>query len=214
MIAGTFDLDGFAVEKKSLVGIPSKLAYAEADALRIACFAAGLDRDNRRIHIRRFRRPERGIRHVRARRESCGSVRGDRLRRGLRRRHDFSRGIEYLPAHAATFRLPAVVLHVRSKAQRRGATFDRSANVTVPMSQMERIGLRQPHVPINPCTFIEPAIAKAGVHAHDQLILTAIVKEIRDVEAEGRIAVVVAAHERSVQKYERAAERAIEFKYG
>ncbi len=75
---------------------------------------------------------------------------------------------------------------------------------------MQRIRFRQPHMPINSRALVEPAIAKAGVHAHHQKILPAVVEEVADVEAEGRVAVVVAPNEVSVEKHKRAAERAIE----
>ncbi len=69
-------------------------------------------------------------------------------------------------------------------------------------------------MPINSCTFVEPAIAKAGVHAHDQEVLAAVVQKVGDVEAEGRITVVIASHEVSVHKHQRAAKGAIELDHG
>ena len=75
---------------------------------------------------------------------------------------------------------------------------------------MQRIRLGQPHVPVNACALVKPAIAEARVHADDQIILAAIIQKIAQVEAEGRIAVVVAADEISIQKHERVAKRAIE----
>ena len=77
------------------------------------------------------------------------------------------------------------------------------------MPQMQRIRLRQPHMPVNPRAFVEPAIAKAGVHAHHQIILPAIIQKVRHVEVKRRVPVVVAPNEISVQKHQRAAKRAV-----
>ena len=91
MVAGAFDLHRLAVEEESLVGVPRDRAHAKADALGVARLPAGLDRDHRRVKVRSFRRPQRGIRDVALRRESCRAVGSDGLRRGIRRRDDFSR---------------------------------------------------------------------------------------------------------------------------
>ena len=75
---------------------------------------------------------------------------------------------------------------------------------------MQRIRFRQPHVPVNPRAFVEPAVAKAGVHPDHQKILSAVVGEVGDVEREGRVAVIVASDEISVEEHQRAAEGAVE----
>src|SRR5271166_5688158 len=75
---------------------------------------------------------------------------------------------------------------------------------------MQRIRFRQPHMAIDPRAFVEPAVAEAGVHADDQKILAAVVQKVGDIEAEGGIAVVVAANEISVEEDERAGEGAID----
>ena len=59
-------------------------------------------------------------------------------------------------------------------------------------------------------TLIKPAIAKAGVHADDQTVLAAIIQKVSEVEAEGRVAIVVATQERAVQKYQRVPEGSVE----
>src|SRR5690349_1878971 len=77
------------------------------------------------------------------------------------------------------------------------------------MSQMQLIRLGQPYMAVNARAFIEPAVAKAGVHAHHQKILPAVVQKIRHVEAEGCVTVVVAPDEISVQENQSAAKRAV-----
>src|SRR5271165_1659712 len=75
---------------------------------------------------------------------------------------------------------------------------------------MQRIRFRQPPMAIDPSAFVEPAVAEAGLHVDDKKILAALVQKVCDIEAEGGIAVVVAANEISVEEDERAAEGAIE----
>src|SRR5215831_17722128 len=63
---------------------------------------------------------------------------------------------------------------------------------------------------IDACALVEPAIAEARIHANHQIVLSAVVQEISQLEAERRVAVVVAADEISVKEDECAAEGAIE----
>src|SRR4029077_14624140 len=77
------------------------------------------------------------------------------------------------------------------------------------MPQVHRRGLGQPHMPVYPRPFVEPAIAKARVHAHHQKILAAVVQKIRHIETEWGIPVVVAPNEVSVQENQRASKRAV-----
>ena len=57
---------------------------------------------------------------------------------------------------------------------------------------------------------VEPTVAKARIHAHHQVILFAILHKVADIEAEGRVAVVVSPDEASIQKNQRAAEGPVE----
>ncbi len=78
------------------------------------------------------------------------------------------------------------------------------------MSEVQRVGLGQPHMAVDAGAFIKPAIAEAGVHADDQIVLAAIIQKVGQVEAEGRVAIVVATHERAVQEHQRVAEGSVE----
>ena len=199
MIASAFESHGLAVEKKSFVGVPRQTADAEADALRIACLSTGLDGYHCRIKIRRLRGPKRWIRQIRVRHESSRAVCRNRLGSGLRGGYDFSCGIVNLPAYPATLRLLVLVLHDCAQTQGgRGAAFHGGANIAVPISEMKGVRLGQPHMPVDSRALVKPAVAKAGVHTHYEIILAAIIEKIRHVEAEGRITVVIASHERSV----------------
>ena len=58
---------------------------------------------------------------------------------------------------------------------------------------------------------VEPAVAEGGIDAQDDAVLRSDGKVIGEVEAEGRIAVVVAADEAAVDEDKDAAEGAVEF---
>ena len=75
---------------------------------------------------------------------------------------------------------------------------------------MDCIGLRKPDVAIDTRALIEPAVAEAGIHADDEEVFLPRVDEVGDVEAEGRVAVVVAPDEVAVKEDERIAEGAVE----
>ncbi len=48
--------------------------------------------------------------------------------------------------------------------------------------------------------FVEPAVAKAGIDARHNVVLRAIGEKVRQVEAEGRVAIVVAADEAAIDE--------------
>ncbi len=64
---------------------------------------------------------------------------------------------------------------------------------------------------VNSCAFVKPAVAEAGVHAHDYVILATVVGEVTEVEAKRRVAVVVAAQEVSVYEDQGVTEGTVEF---
>jgi hypothetical protein len=56
---------------------------------------------------------------------------------------------------------------------------------------------------------VEPAVAEGGVDARGDVVFGAVVEKVGEVEAEGRIAVVVAADEASIDEDENIAEGSI-----
>src|SRR5436305_5069742 len=118
--------------------------------------------------------------------------------------------IQDLPADPGALRISPLVLHDRTESNGRGIAFHTGSHVRFPSCKMQRVGLSQPNVAINPRALVEPSVAKAGVHADDQKILSAEVCEISEVETEWSVAVVVASDEVSIQKYERAAKGSVE----
>ena len=74
---------------------------------------------------------------------------------------------------------------------------------------MQGIRLGQPYMPVDPRALIEPAVAKARIHARHNAILRAVAQKIRHVEAERRIAVVIAANKATIHKDQNAAEGAV-----
>ncbi len=77
---------------------------------------------------------------------------------------------------------------------------------------MQRIGFGQPDVPVNPRALVEPSVAKAGIDACHDAILRSDCEKIRDVEAEGRVTVVVAADEAAVHEHQHVAKGPVELK--
>ena len=84
VVAGALNLQRFAVEEESLVGIEDRGAHAKADPLGIARLAARLHRHNRRVEIRRIHRPQRRIGQVRGRRKTSSSHPRQSTARALR----------------------------------------------------------------------------------------------------------------------------------
>ncbi len=119
--------------------------------------------------------------------------------------------IQDLPSDPATLGIRPLVLDNCSQCNGCAIAFHGWPNVGFPPSKMQRIGLGQPDVPIDPCSLVKPAIAEAGVHADEQKILAAKIHEVGKVEAERSVSVIVASNEISIQKHESAAKGSIEF---
>ena len=86
----------------------------------------------------------------------------------------------------------------------------RDASDAFPRRQVERVGLSEPHVPVDSRALVEPSVAKARVHAHHDAVLRAHRKKVGNVEAEWRVAVIVAADEAPVHEDEHIAKRSVE----
>ena len=103
-----------------------------------------------------------------------------------------------------------MILDTSRHFNRSELSLQRNADDAFPRRQVERIGLRQPHVPVDSCALVEPPVAKGRVHARHDAVFGSDGEEVGDVEAEWRVAVVVAADEAPVHKDEHVAERSIE----
>ncbi len=133
------------------------------------------------------------------------------MRRGLGRSHRPAGRIQNLPAHRSRLQVLALVDHHGSKFEvYRLAVSCLRADGALPLAQMQRIGLCEPHMPVDSGALVEPAVAKGRVHARHDAVLLADGEEVGDVETEWRVAVVVAADEAPVHKDEHVAECAIE----
>src|SRR5580692_4124220 len=75
---------------------------------------------------------------------------------------------------------------------------------------MQSIGLCQPHMPVDPRSLVEPSIAKASVHARNNVVLRAIAQKVRQVEAKRRVTVVIPSDKAAVHKNNHVAKRSIE----
>ena len=63
--------------------------------------------------------------------------------------------------------------------QRGGIAVDRCAHRAIPFAQVQRVGLGEPHMAIDARALVEPAIAKAGIHAGHDVVLRAVAAESR-----------------------------------
>ena len=131
--------------------------------------------------------------------------------RGFGGSNSLAVGVQNLPAHFGGFRLLALVFNYGAQSQGSRIAAYRCAHRAVPLAQVQRIGLGEPHMTINARALIEPSIAEAGVDARNDVILRAIAQEICQVEPERDIAVVVAADEAAVDENQHTAEGAVEF---
>jgi hypothetical protein len=65
-------------------------------------------------------------------------------------------------------------------------------------------------VAIDAGAFVKPAVAKGRIHANRDAVFLSVRKKVGQIEAEGRVAVVIAANEIAVAENQRAAEGTIE----
>ena len=79
-----------------------------------------------------------------------------------------------------------------------------------PVPDVQRRGLRQPHVAVDARALVPPALDVGGVDAHRQHVLATVVRHIADVEVEARVAAAVVADAMPVQPHFAAAEDAVE----
>src|SRR3954467_11026643 len=81
--------------------------------------------------------------------------------------------------------------------------------MTFPAPERNRMGLGEPNMPVDARAFVEPAIPEARVHADDEIILLSVPQKIAQIEEKGRVAVVIAANEISIQEHDGVTECAI-----
>ncbi len=120
-------------------------------------------------------------------------------------------GVEDLPADFGGGRLLALVFDDRGEGEGGGAVGEGGAHDAFPLAEVDGVSFGEPDVAVDAGSFIEPAVAEAGVGTDDDVILRAVVEEVREVETEGGVAVVVAADEAAVDEDEHIANGAVEF---
>ena len=105
----------------------------------------------------------------------------------------------------------AIVIHFRRDLHRGRAGAHLRAHESAPVRHVHRVGLGEPHVPVDAHAFVEPALAERGVRPHHQHVPAAEGGQIGDVETERRIP----AHRRievvAVEHDDGIAEHAVEF---
>src|SRR6185437_1062579 len=80
-------------------------------------------------------------------------------------------------------------------------------------TQVQSRGFCQPDVTVDSSAFIEPTLAKGGVHSYHEYVARAVTDEVADVEAEGGVAVIISPDETAIDEYQRAAKGAVEFEH-
>ena len=142
--------------------------------------------------------------------ERASAVNGDLLRRRVGRCHSLTCRVQYLPAYRGPFRVFALIHYDGAERKRSGIAFQLGAHIALPLSQVERIGLCQPYVPVDPGALVKPTVAKARVNANHNAVLRTHSEKIGNVEAERRVAIIVATDEAPVHEHEYVAKRPVE----
>ncbi len=75
---------------------------------------------------------------------------------------------------------------------------------------MQRLGARQPYVPVEAGALVEPALAQRRVHPHRQRVAPPHRRQVGQVEAERGVAAEVLPHILAVEKHHGVAEHAVE----
>ena len=104
----------------------------------------------------------------------------------------------------------AVVVDFGADGERGRAGLHLRRDERAPLLHVDRIRLHQPHVAVDSRALVEPAVARRGVHAHQQHIAAAGIGKIGDVEAEGIVAAAVAADVEAVEDHHGFAVGAVE----
>ena len=80
-----------------------------------------------------------------------------------------------------------------------------------PLGNVQRVGADQLHVAVDPGAFVEPAFAEARVGADgDDIRAAVVIEEVADVDAERRVAALVAADDIAVHEDQAVAEDSVE----
>ena len=119
-------------------------------------------------------------------------------------------GIDDFPADFDVRRRLIVVLNDRSEIERGEIAAQGRPDRALPPAQMDGVRLDQPNVAIDTRPFIKPAVAETGIDAQHDIIPLAVRQEFGEIEAERRVAVVVAADKAAVDEHHDIAKCAVE----
>ena len=217
VVAGALNLHRLPVEQEAVVGVELDGAYAKRDALGVADLVAGLDGHDGCVEVGGVDGPEGRIYELGRCCKSRAPVNANWLRGRFGSSHGLAIRIQDLPVYFCTLRLLSFVLHHRFERQNRSRTQSELSGTggqlrthdALPRPQVQRIGFSEPYVPVNSGALVEPPIAIASVHARHNAVLRADGEKVGNVEAEGRVAVVVAPDEAPVHKHHHIAKGAV-----
>ena len=207
MIAGALDLQRFPVQEESLVGVQANVRMPKLTCSASRALPSDFNGHHCGVQVRLFRRPQRGLRDIAARRKAHRSIRADRLRcasavatvlpAGSRicqrtRQSQWTPSFTTMVLKFSLAVFPSICVltllsHVPGAAHRSW-----SATHAGKFPRLRRTSRRRNSHPCGP-----------------SIILPAVIEEIANVEVKGRVAVVVAPDEISVEKNQCAAERAV-----
>ena len=79
-----------------------------------------------------------------------------------------------------------------------------------PFSDVQRVLLGKPSVPIDSRSFVVPALIERGIHSNGNHIAAAVLHIVRDIEAERCVTTQVSADDKTVEENDGVAKYAVE----
>jgi hypothetical protein len=185
VIAGSFQLDDFAVEEETLDGVELHGANAEAGLVAIDDFAACLEFGDQPVEVSFFERPLCRLVQLNflfiglffADGNGCGRACGstDGLAGWIENGGDDAHGLDG----------GAAIVDLGADGEVGIAGTDIGLYECAPLPDVNGIGLDQPDVTVDSGTFVKPAIAGSGIDAHQQHVSAAGRGKVGEIETEG-----------------------------
>ena len=210
VVAGAFHFHRASVQQESLLRVELHRANAERGPVAVHRLAAHPHLGHQRVQVSLLQRPQqRLVQSHLLRAGLLPSGCGNKHRSRDRLAHLFAGGVQHRGHDACILRRQAVVIQFRADAESRGAgpylRFDKSP----PLLHVHRVVLHQPHMAIDARSLVKPAVARRGVHAHQQHISAVGIGKVRHVEAERIVTPAVTPDVKTVEDDHRLPVRAV-----
>lgn len=210
VIVGAVQLERCAVQQETALRIEGDAAYAKRRHQRIDCSAVGVQAASQAVELGRVDRPQRCLPKRQGLFDHLQLPGRDDDRRAGRLRHDASIRCGDARLHHALARRRAVVAHFGGELRSGVAISHGAAHEHAILRQMQRVGLLQPHMPVNAGAFVKPAFAQRGIHADGDDVGLAVVEHFAEVDFEAAVAARVTADDVSIAEHDALTEHAIE----